>query len=318
MASYSKRLHIGLIVLVVLFYLAVLLRNLNESERRSLQIREPSVAGDHVAVSLRVVAVNPASSEMTARVSFRLDGDLATNPVTPAIDLQLFLNDIRGRQEIELPRGRRIDPIQAVFSLEGNINHYPFDRYVTAIRIVVAKRSRTVPSEQTPTGTAGKKAAGPPSEIESSVFVAAPQQSEPLPILSSIAASIPGLKFKGQRVEGSSPGVEGFDLIVRRADNVIVVSILIMVLMMSLAMSVLLMSLQTLASSEKIDLLPLSLSIALLFGLPALRNAQPAVPALGAFGDYLSFIWAEQLVAVAAVILMWTWLLRRHRAKPEG
>jgi len=134
-----------------------------------------------------------------------------------------------------------------------------------------------------------------------------------LPIVSSIDASIPGLKFEGQSMERSAQGVHGFKLVVQRADNVIVVSILIMILMMSLAMSVLMMSLQALAPGGKIELLPLSLCVSLLFGLPALRNTQPSVPALGAFGDYLSFLWAEQLVAVSAVILIWTWLIRQRR-----
>jgi hypothetical protein len=98
---------------------------------------------------------------------------------------------------------------------------------------------------------------------------------------------------------------------------VIVVSVLTMMLMMILARSVFLKSLQRLTSREKKDLLPLPFSVTLLFGLPAFRNAQPDVPALGAFGDYFSFLRAEQFVAVAAVILMGTWLLRRRRAKPK-
>jgi len=64
--------------------------------------------------------------------------------------------------------------------------------------------------------------------------------------------------------------------------------------------------------------LPLSLCVTLLFGLPALRNAQPAVPPLGVLGDYVSFVWAELLVAVSAVIFIWTWLLRQRRSKQEG
>ena len=136
--------------------------------------------------------------------------------------------------------------------------------------------------------------------------------------MSSINASVPGLKFDGQSVERPDNGLEGFKLSVRRADNVIIVSILIMVLMMSLAMSVLLMSFHALTSTERIELLPLSLCVTLLFGLPALRNTQPAVPPLGVLGDYLSFVWAELIVAVSAVILIWTWLLRQRRNKQEG
>lgn len=104
-------------------------------------------------------------------------------------------------------------------------------------------------------------------------------------------------------------GMEGFNVVVRRADNVIVVSVLVMVLMMSLAVSILVMSFRALVSEERMELLPLSLCVSLLFGLPALRNAQPAVPALGVLGDYLSFIWAEMVVAVSAVMVIWTWLI---------
>jgi hypothetical protein len=65
-----------------------------------------------------------------------------------------------------------------------------------------------------------------------------------------------------------------------------------------------------------LDLLPLSLSITLIFGLPALRNAQPDVPPLGALGNYFSFIWAELIVAASAVITIWIWLVRLHRNSP--
>src|SRR5882672_11131019 len=149
MASHGKKVQIGIALLVIVFYASILLRNLNESERRALQLKENPIAGDYVGASLRIVAAKPSSSEMTARISFRLGGDVAQDPVTPAVDLQLFLNDIRGRQEINLPRGRRIDPIEAVFSLDGNVNKYPFDRYDGVIRIAV-KRARLAPLGRPP------------------------------------------------------------------------------------------------------------------------------------------------------------------------
>lgn len=61
---------------------------------------------------------------------------------------------------------------------------------------------------------------------------------------------------------------------------------------------------------EKFDLVPLSLSISLIFGLPALRNIQPGVPAVGTLGDYFSFVWAELFVAVSAIIVICAWLFR--------
>jgi hypothetical protein len=143
------------------------------------------------------------------------------------------------------------------------------------------------------------------------------ERNEPLPIASSLSASIPRLKFEGEQMESPEQRMEGFDLHVRRADNVIVVSVIVMVLMMALALSVLLMGIHALTSGEDIDLVPLSLAITLLFGLPALRDVQPGVPPLGAFGDYLSFIWAEVIVAVSAIITIWAWLLRRRTRQDQ-
>ena len=89
-----RRAQIGLTILVVAFYLVVLSRNMNEGKRRSLLLSETPIAGDHVSIAIRVADVNLGTSELTTRVSLRLEGSLARDPVTPAVDLKLFLNDI--------------------------------------------------------------------------------------------------------------------------------------------------------------------------------------------------------------------------------
>jgi hypothetical protein len=48
----------------------------------------------------------------------------------------------------------------------------------------------------------------------------------------------------------------------------------------------------------------------MLFALPAVRNLQPSVPPLGGLTDFLSFFWAESLVAISMPILFFTWLTR--------
>lgn len=88
--------------------------------------------------------------------------------------------------------------------------------------------------------------------------------------------------------------------------------------MMALAISVLLMALRATEAHRELDLLPLSLSITLIFGLPALRNTQPGIPPLGAICDYVSFIWAENIVAVSVIVIMGTWLGRLRRPEVKG
>lgn len=109
--------------------------------------------------------------------------------------------------------------------------------------------------------------------------------------------------------------VKGIDLNVRRADNVIGTSVLVMFTMSCLAISVLAMVIRAITNSRKVDLFSLSLCISLIFGLPALRNIQPGVPPVGTLGDYVSFTWADLIVAASAVITVWTWLAR---SKPQS
>ena len=103
MASRTKLLQFGLVFLVIVAYLAVLARNLNESKRRSLQINEAAITGDHANIAIRVVQVSTNTSQMTARVTVSLEGSIAKDLVTPAVDLKLLLNEIQGPQEIDFP-----------------------------------------------------------------------------------------------------------------------------------------------------------------------------------------------------------------------
>jgi hypothetical protein len=356
----TKRWQIGLTFVVIVAYGSVLLHNLSEGSRRSLKIEGHPIPGDSIATAFRIVAVNLHTSDMTARMSFRLQGTIAKDPVTPAVDLTLFLNDIRGPQEFVLRKGHRINPIEVSFSINGDENKYPIDTYTCAIRLMVTKPGRTAqtdppvtdppvtdapvtppsvtaapvtpqPDTAAPLKTthpettrplvalatrmkAVAASSGPIPVMDGGLVVTETQESEVVPLVSSLDASVPGLKFEGGPEAHKGEAIQGFDLHLRRADNVIAVSVLIMVLMIGLAMSVLLMGIESI-SDERLELIPLSLSVSLLFGLPALRNAQPGVPPLGAFGDYLSFIWAHLIVTVSAVILIWTWMARQRHAR---
>jgi hypothetical protein len=81
-------------------------------------------------------------------------------------------------------------------------------------------------------------------------------------------------------------------------------------LMGGLSHSMLAMALRVIASKSIVNLVPFSISVSLIFGLPTIRNVQPGVPAVGAFVDYVAFLWAEIIVAVSAIIIAWTWMLR--------
>ena len=309
-----------LVLSILALYCAVLSRNLDEGKRRSLQLRDDTDAADHIAMSVLVTGVNPATQELTVQIALRPQGALAEDEVTPAVDLRLLTNNVRSQQEFDFPKGKRMNRIEAVFPLNGELNRYPLDHYSTTLWLLMTTPAPKVRAHtpKTPNDSAIPESPGVPdtTQVETSqgdqlaVGAIELQQSTMVPLTISLSASTPGIKFSGNVSRQSSLKVTGIELQLRRADNVIAVSILLMMLMIGLAMSLLAMVFKDMTSGAKVDLVPLSVCISLIFGLPALRNVQPGVPPVGAFGDYLSFIWAEIIVGTSAIILIWTWLLR--------
>jgi hypothetical protein len=294
-----------LVAFMISIYCFVLLRSLNEGSRRSLQLRDDTDAADHIVISMLVTAVNPSTHELTAQIGFRPQGTLAQDEVTPAVNLKLLTNNVRGQQEFDFPKGQRMNRIEAVFPLNGELNRYPFDRYETTLWILM-----TTPAKQKESQIRNIPESAEGQALQEAVGTNTLQQSTTIPLAVSLSASTPGLKFEGNVSRESSLRVTGIGLKIRRADNVIAVSILLMTLMSGLAWSLLAMVLKATTSGPKVNLVPLSISISLIFGLPALRNVQPGVPLVGAFGDYVSFIWSEIIVGLSAIIIIWTWLLR--------
>jgi len=302
--------------LLGLLYVAVLIRNLHESERRSLQLREVRV-GDYVSVDMKVVEVDVSRSEVRVQLQLRALGNLALDGITPTRNLKLFLNASRGSQEIDFPSGKRMNPVEADFFIDGDTNRYPFDRYQTTLWLLVTTPS---PHDRPPAPVIPAGSVPPISDL--AVDAAASEQND-VPISIDLRASIPGVRFSGKISRADGRDLTGVDLYMRRADNVIGVSIAAMLIMMCLALMCLALSLrgtvlQATAVEEPSTLFPLSLSVSLIFGLPALRNnLQPSVPPVGVFSDYVSFFWAELIVAASTVVFAWSWIMKSEDRKKK-
>ena len=307
MPNRGKRFWILIFLLVLAFYSAVVFRGLTESTRRSLLLRDETDAADRVSISIVVTNANPATHELTAQVSFRLSGNIAKDEVTPAVDLHLLLNNFRGEQEFDFAKDKRMNRIEAVFPINGDLNKYPLDRYDTTVRLLMTTPARNAPAEVPKIPASITQHTHPTDEL--AVSPTALLQNEPVAVSISLSASVPGIRFEGNVSRGSSQEPTGIVLHLTRATNVIALSFFVMLMMTALSLSLLAMAIKA-RTAEKTDLLPLSVSITLIFGLPALRNIQPGIPPVGALVDYVTFIWAELIVAASAVIIMWTWLLR--------
>jgi len=308
MPNRPKRFWILIFLLVLAIYGAVVFRGLTESTRRSLLLRSETESADRVNISIVITNANPATHELTAQVSFRLAGKIAKDEITPAVDLQLLINNFRGEQEFDFPKNKRMNRIEVAFPLNGDLNKYPLDRYDTTVRLLMTTPAQNVQTETPKMPASITQHTHPTDEL--AVSPSALLQNAPVALSISLSASVPGIRFEGNVTRGSSKEPTGIELHLTRANSVIAVSLIVVLMMTALSFSLLAMAIRAITTTEKADLLPLSVSISLIFGLPALRNIQPGVPPVGALVDYVTFIWAELIVAASAVIIVWTWLLR--------
>lgn len=326
----ASALRILTIPLVIVFYIAVLYYNLHESDRRSLTLKQDSPAADAVHVSLKIVNLDVARGEITARMRIRLTGKIAKDEFTPAVNLRFLVNAFQGQQRFELERGERVSPLTVVFPLVGEQNLYPFDTHEAILAFAATK-----PGQETKPPPAPPSASEKPASLldrlkklgESDAVEPPPNQLKlvgktelasrtQVPVSVDLSASIPGFKFDGAIVETGQAQVTGIQLKLRRANNVIVASLGIQLMMVLLALSMLAMVLFGTMKGKGSAIDPLYIAPVLIFGLPALRDTQPGVPPLGAFSDYLSYLWAEAIVAGCTIIAIWTWIAR-HRSDNE-
>jgi hypothetical protein len=332
---WNRRILLGILIALAFLavYLYALRRMANEKDLRSLQLTDEVAVADHLRIEIVVTSVDLAKGQLLARMRMRPSGGIGSQFRTPSVKLKLYVNNFPGQQEFEFPVGQGMTRIEATVPVEGDLNKYPFDQYESNIWLYADTPSppadtpsppKAPRTSQAPPGNAPPNKAPPDNkefdvaQEELALDKDSLQKNLSVPLSISLSASTSGVKYTGEVIRSKDSAATRVRLHLTRPYNVINTSITVMILMMGLALSVVAMVVNRIMSIEKSDLLPLSLSITLIFGLPALRNIQPGVPTVGVLGDYFSFIWAELFVAASAIIMVWTWLIRSRKSKTKS
>lgn len=304
----NKTIRVIFVIGIIAIYFTVLWMGLTEEKRRSLTIVKSAAASeDYVTIDVRVMSVNTFQGLLYESVRLIPMGRFALDKATPATDLKLLVNSVSGKQVVIFPKGERIVPIEVTSALSGNQNRYPFDHYSTDIDLLV-----TTPVKKKVQPLSEQQLEKPADRLATKLVVGTNdlESSETVPISENFTAIFSGIKFDGTVTEDDTYKLMHTTIAMRRANNVISLSLIVMTVMVVLAVSVMGMVLHMTASPGEVNLVPLSLCVALIFGLPALRNVQPNVPGMGVLSDYISFIWAELMVSISAIALAWIWIIR--------
>ena len=311
----SGRNIVGIVIAVVAFlllafaYVTVLRGYNHEGENRSFHIADKQTAGeDYIKVDIKVIAVDPVKGDMTVRIGFDPEGALAKDEFSPAQDMTLLINSATGKQEHKFEKGKRMNPMDATISLEGQASDYPFDSHNAELWMIMTTPVKAEAKSEPPKEAGDEERAAPKPQEKTSLF----DTNEPVAMAVEFEGSIPGLKLEAEKDKDSDVGYTGVEMKISRSSTVIFFSTFVMVLMLCLTAAATVMMLRFWLGKRKIELGAMSLYGAMLFAFPAMRNSQPSVPPLGTYSDYVSFFWAEALIAILLVLIITLWVARRQ------
>jgi hypothetical protein len=343
----TKDIIVGVALLIVFAIATVVVLNIykKEGERRSAAISEEGEKDpNHIEVFVKLLAVDPTKGDVSARLEFvphgtyaKDEGGALTSP------LKLYVNSATGKQEHEFSKDKRMNPVDVTISLyDGLVTDYPFDKHSAFLELYFTRAAAA--SGDKASGGADKGAAGadkgtgasPASTAEGTPAVAptpaasagqeggsaaastnkegggagAGDDDNDVPIAVDFYGSIPGMKIEADKSKESTDDYVGIDMTISRSSTVLFFSLFISFLMWGAAIAVLLLVLSILLRGRKIEVGMFSFLSALLFAMVAVRNSQPGVPPIGTFSDFISFFWAEVILALCLLTILFTWLLR--------
>jgi hypothetical protein len=321
----AKDIIITVGVLVVFAVALVLVLNVykNEGDKRSAAISD---LGDkdpnHIEVDVKLVSIDPNKGDIVARMEFVPKGQYTKDEgLTLAQDVKLFVNSATGKQELDFPKGKRMNPTEVVVNMfDGLVTDYPFDKNSAFLELYFlpgkeAGKEKTAEGAPKPeaaaTPTPETPAAGEEKKEEGEKKTEKPAAADDeISIGVDFVGSIPGFKIDASKSKESTDDYVGIDMTIARASTTKFFSFFVMIMMWGLTIGVVLLTLSVVLRGRKVELAMFSFTAALLFAFASVRGAQPGTPPIGTYSDFISFFWAEVIIALCLIILVFTWILR--------
>jgi hypothetical protein len=299
-----KEIIVGVVVLAVIgaamyYTLGVLA---GEGGKKVTDISQAGdAAANHVETHVKLVAIDPIKADLTARFEFEPSEGLLGEDLSLKQDLKLYVNAANGKQEFDFPKGKLMTPVEAVFNMhDGLVTDYPFDKYASDIDIYI----------YAPEPKPGDKKKADAPEPKPAADQKDDAAENDMAISVDFTGSIPGYKISASKAKSSDIDYVGVETRIERSGIVTFFSVFVSLLMWALAIGVLFFVGALVLRGRKIEVNMFSFMGALLFAFYAVRNSQPNVPPIGAYCDFVSFFWAEALIAACLVVALATWILR--------
>ena len=285
-SKVAKRRHRGKIVLVLWIALVFLVvggtlagraSTFTSDSRGSTYTSGKPGNPDRIDIQARVMDVDPTSDSMTVRLITTPRGRYALPSGAMAIPVNLTVDGVPGGSDT-FDAGKLPVPVQSTLGLAGDLSQYPFDRY-TSLLVVEAS---------------------------------SPALRGLLPVHLTVSAGQRDWKISSSNASAVLGNAITVDLATRRGGSTIGFALFEMAIMMILAGIALAITFVTVVAGAQLEFSYFTWLGALIFALPAVRNALPGSPGIGTLVDCLVFFPALATVTVCMLAAAITFVRRSH------
>ncbi len=274
------------VIVVVILYVLVLNSYQGESSATTSSFHTGSDSDpNHLAVQAQVLGFDPIKGDVSVRLQFSPEGDLAKDQgATPANSLTFAVNSATGKSETTFDKGKRINPMDVTLSTySGEASDYPFDNQEAELEMLVT-------SVVTNTDGVAEEVA--------------------VPTTLDFYGHIHGFKIDAAPSADNTDGYIATTMDISRSPSVVVFAVFGMAAILVTTIIIAFLVLSIVVRGRKIEVAMFTLTSALLFGFYAFRNSMPGTPPIGTLSDFIAFFWGEAVVAIALIVLIGTWLVR--------
>lgn len=276
---------IGVILALIVFcvlYTLLLRAYFSEGKQRTGAVvagADVAKQADRLDVMADVQAIDPVKGEMSVRLTFEPEGTLAAPGEVASVpdkDVRVITNSPT-KGELLFKKGQRMSAVDVTVSLfDGEVMDYPFDKHQ--------------------------------SELEVFAYTSDDPENA-VPISLDFYGSLPGLRIQAAPSPESTDDYAYVTLEISRSTTTIAVAVVMMFMLWLMSLSVLGLTLSV-RGGRRIEATLFSWMGAMLFAFVAFRNSVPGAPPIGALIDYISFFWAEIIIAACVVTKMTVYLRR--------
>lgn len=288
MADITRKLLIKRIVIILIFVVlfvgafsgALYFYQNDRTQRSADLIFGDEKVANRMDVAISLLGVDPVKGEINLRFAPKPEGTYAKDDRLSK-ELKFFTGIESGKAEVTLDKNRIPDTVTGAVSVVGRVSDYPFDKHNSDL----------------------------------SLYFSNPKdEKEAIPMAVHFYGAISGYNIDADYIPKaefeSSDTYMGLRVRISRSVITKSFSIFLMIAMWLIGLVVFTMTMIVVLQPRPIEFGMFTLIAGMLFALPAVRNLQPSVPPLGGLSDFLSFFWAETLVAISMPILFFTWLTR--------